>query len=185
MDRLHGYLDEVAVHHEGNLTTSAASQELYYADPLVLTGPSAITEVTQDWLEDRVGLRWNALTGLYDGGKSKLVDDIMILPITGFRYATLFWQTIQLVANHEYSPGRGPYGNMGSKPLNDPDARLQHLAQGSWKGFNLRVEMGKFCRTFLGLCKDWSKTWKRKKNNRKKTEKKKQEKYGAKEGDYR
>ncbi|QKX57092.1 uncharacterized protein TRUGW13939_04200 [Talaromyces rugulosus] len=140
MDRLHAYLDEVAVHHEGNLTTSAASQELYYADPLVLTGPSAITEVTQDWLEDRVGLRWNALTGLYDGGRSKLVDDIMILPITGF------------------SPGRGPYGNMGSKPLNDPDARLQHLAQGSWKGFNLRVEMGKFCRTFLGLCKDWSKT---------------------------
>lgn len=85
MDRLHHFLDGVAFRHEGNLTTSAALEELYYADPLILTGPSAITEVVQDWLEDRIGLRWNALTGLHDGGKSKLVDDIMILPITGFR----------------------------------------------------------------------------------------------------
>lgn len=46
---------------------------------------------------------------------------------------------------------------MGSKPIDDHDARLQHLAQGSWRSFNLQVEFGKFCRTFFGLCRDWPK----------------------------
>lgn len=138
MQKFNSVLDEVANHHAGNLTTPEAYEELYYLDPLSLTGPDAITVVLRSWLEDRIGLRWNALTGLYDDGKSKLADDIMILPITGF------------------SPGRGTYGNMGSKPISHRDARVQHLAQGSWKGFNLRIEFGKACRTFLGMCKDWS-----------------------------
>lgn len=47
---------------------------------------------------------------------------------------------------------------MGSKPVTDPSARLRHLAQGSWRNFDWKVEMGKFCRTVLGRCRDWSKT---------------------------
>lgn len=55
------------------------------------------------------------------------------------------------------SPGRGKYGNMGSKALTHADARVQHYAQGSWRSFHLKVEMGKFCRTVFGMCRDWSK----------------------------
>jgi len=140
MDTLLQRLQEVASHHGGTLRSPSAFKELKRLDPLLLTGPDAITVSTQSWLEEAAGLRWNALTGLYDGGKSKLVDDVVILPITGF------------------SPGRSiAYDNMGSKPITDPDARLLHHAQGSWRFFNLRVEIGKFCRTFLGMCKDWSK----------------------------
>jgi mannosyltransferase OCH1-like enzyme len=139
MDTLLQRLDEVASHHGGTLKSPSAFRELKSLDPLLLTGPDAITVSTQTWLGEIAGLRWNALTGLYDGGRSKLVDDVVILPITGF------------------SPGRSEYGNMGSKPITDPAARLLHHAQGSWRYFNLRVEVGKFCRTFLGMCKDWSK----------------------------
>jgi len=132
-------LREVSDHHDGDLTSPGAQETLRWLDPLILTGPDAVTLAVQGWLNETVGLQWNALSGLQDGGKSKLVDDIMILPITAF------------------SPGRGVYGNMGSKPISHPDARLLHHAQGSWRSFSLRVEFGKFCRTFLGLCKDWSK----------------------------
>ena len=54
-------------------------------DPLTRTGPAAVTLATKEWLEQQAGLAWNALTGLKDGGKSKLVKDVLILPITGFR----------------------------------------------------------------------------------------------------
>lgn len=60
--------------------------QLHY-DPVVRTGPVAVTEATNWRLEEHEGLRWNALTGLEDGGKTKLVGDVAILPITGFRYA--------------------------------------------------------------------------------------------------
>ncbi|PNY26820.1 Initiation-specific alpha-1,6-mannosyltransferase [Tolypocladium capitatum] len=109
------------------------------ADPLTRTGPAAVTLATSTWLEKKVGFRWNALTGLKDGGRAKLVSDVLVLPITGF------------------SPGRGKYGNMGSKPVTDPDARLHHHALGSWRRFDLIVEYGKFCRTMFGLCKAWTK----------------------------
>ncbi|KAL6859553.1 glycosyltransferase family 32 protein [Trichoderma novae-zelandiae] len=102
-------------------------------------GPAAVTLATMQWLERDVGFRWNSLTGLRDGGRSKLVQDALILPITGF------------------SPGRGTYGNMGSKPVTHPDARLVHHALGSWKRFDWLVEYGKFCRTVFGLCRDWTK----------------------------
>ncbi|KAG5991466.1 hypothetical protein E4U54_003885 [Claviceps lovelessii] len=108
-------------------------------DPLTRTGPAAVTEVTMTWLESQVGLRWNSLTGSHDGGRAKLASDVLILPITGF------------------SPGRGKYGNMGSKPYSDPDARLAHHAMGSWHKFDAVVEYGKFCRTVFGMCKEWSK----------------------------
>ncbi|KAL7804869.1 glycosyltransferase family 32 protein [Trichoderma aethiopicum] len=110
------------------------------ADPLTRTGPAAVTRATMQWLEREVhDFRWNSLTGLNDGGRSKLVHDVLILPITGF------------------SPGRGTYGNMGSKPITHPDARLVHHALGSWKKFDWTVEYGKFCRTAFGLCRDWTK----------------------------
>ncbi|EAW13654.1 glycosyltransferase family 32 protein [Aspergillus clavatus NRRL 1] len=104
-------------------------------DPLMLTGPAAFTEAVQGVLNETAGLRWNALTGLEDGGRSCLV----------------------LVADEADSPGRGKYGNMGSKPLTDPSARLLHRAQGSWRKFDLVVEYGKFCRTVFGRCRGWTK----------------------------
>ncbi|KAM0247511.1 hypothetical protein ACHAQJ_009817 [Trichoderma viride] len=124
---------------EVRLETEATSYDPNRADPLTRTGPAAVTLATLLWLEHHTGFRWNALTGLKDGGKSKLVADALILPITGF------------------SPGRKGYGNMGSKLITDPDARLVHHAFGSWRKFDMLVEYGKFCRTVFGLCKDWSK----------------------------
>lgn len=108
-------------------------------DPLDFTGPAAITNATMTYLSETASLRWQSLSGLEDGGRSKLVLDTLILPITGF------------------SPGRGKYGNMGSRPITHHDARLQHLAQGSWRKFDMKVEVGKLCRTLFGQCRDWSK----------------------------
>ncbi|PTB38116.1 uncharacterized protein TrAFT101_011778 [Trichoderma asperellum] len=124
---------------EVRLEKEATSYDPNRVDPLTRTGPAAVTLATLMWLENDIGFRWNALTGLKDGGRSKLVEDALILPITGF------------------SPGRGGYGNMGSKPITHHDARLVHHALGSWRKFDLLVEYGKFCRTVFGLCKDWSK----------------------------
>ncbi|PKX90170.1 glycosyltransferase family 32 protein [Aspergillus novofumigatus IBT 16806] len=49
---------------------SAAMQEMpsEAVDPLVMTGPVAFSEAVQSWLRETTGLRWNALTGLHDGG---------------------------------------------------------------------------------------------------------------------
>jgi alpha 1,6-mannosyltransferase len=55
------------------------------SDPLKRTGPAAVTLATKSWLEDQMGFRWTSLTGVKDGGKSKLVADMLILPITGFQ----------------------------------------------------------------------------------------------------
>ncbi|KAF7595353.1 hypothetical protein BBP40_006346 [Aspergillus hancockii] len=139
LSNLSHQLQKIANHYGGSLQAQAAHDELQTLDPLTLTGPEAVTRATQHWLNVTAGLRWNALTGLQDGGKTKLVDDVLILPITGF------------------SPGRGKYGNMGSKPITDPTARIHHHAQGSWKKFDIVVELGKFCRTMFGLCENWSK----------------------------
>ncbi|KIN05237.1 glycosyltransferase family 32 protein [Oidiodendron maius Zn] len=131
-------MQQLAKPYNGNLTL-AASAGAFNQDPLSLTGPEAITVATMGWLEENSGLRWNALTGLEDGGRSKAIGDTMILPITGI------------------SPGRGKFGNMGSKPITDPSARLVHNGQGSWKTFDLKVEFGKICRMAFGRCRDWSK----------------------------
>jgi mannosyltransferase OCH1-like enzyme len=130
------HLQQISEHHGGNL--KRASKELASIDPVVLTGPAAVTLAAKSWLAEKCGLRWNALTGLQDGGKAKLVEDVLILPITAF------------------SPGRGRYGNMGSKPISDPAARVLHHAQGSWRKLDLKVQLGKLCRTLLGRCRDWS-----------------------------
>jgi hypothetical protein len=56
------------------------------------TGPVAFTNAVRSYLEMKVGLRWNSLTGREDNGKVKLVADVLILPITGFRYVVLALQ---------------------------------------------------------------------------------------------
>lgn len=75
---------ELAEPYEGDLAL-AASAGAFKQDPVKLTGPEAITVATMSWLEEDCGLRWNALTGLDDGGRSKVVGDTVILPITGIR----------------------------------------------------------------------------------------------------
>ncbi|KAJ4117110.1 hypothetical protein NW765_010523 [Fusarium oxysporum] len=73
------YMDNLRNYTKDNEPTAQNS------DPLKRTGPAAVTLATKSWLEDHVGFRWASLTGLKDGGKSKLVHDILILPITGFQ----------------------------------------------------------------------------------------------------
>lgn len=134
--------------------------DLHY-DPVVRTGPVAVTEATSWWLEEQDGLRWNALTGREDGGKTKLVGDVIILPITGFRYifTSLTLCLSYLLTRLYLSPTQEQPSRMGEKPWDDPEARLAHTAMGSWHHTNLIVEYGKFCRTWFGLCKDWQKMW--------------------------
>ncbi|KAG4254593.1 hypothetical protein FPRO03_06933 [Fusarium proliferatum] len=55
------------------------------SDPLKRTGPAAVTLATKSWLEEKVGFRWASLTSVKDGDRSKLVGDILILPITSFQ----------------------------------------------------------------------------------------------------
>ncbi|KAG6041449.1 hypothetical protein E4U41_004183 [Claviceps citrina] len=123
------------------LHTSHGNVSQLHYDPLTRTGPVAVTEAASIWLEEHEGLRWNAVTGLNDDGRTKLAGDVLILPITGF------------------SPIQGSRSRMGEKSWNHPDARLAHMAMGSWHHTNIIVEYGKFCRTFLGMCKDWPKMW--------------------------
>jgi hypothetical protein len=64
---------------------------LDYVDPVNLTGPIAFTDAVRTYLEMEGDLRWDAVTGLLDGpdgGVSKLVEDVLVLPITGFRYVS-------------------------------------------------------------------------------------------------
>ena len=86
IDNLSKQLQEAASHHGGSLKVIETAEELRRIDPVGLTGPAAVTKATMDWLAEKIGFRWNALTGLKDGGQSKLVLDVLILPITAFRY---------------------------------------------------------------------------------------------------
>ncbi|XEV04904.1 hypothetical protein FSHL1_010191 [Fusarium sambucinum] len=73
------YMDNLRSYTKDNETAALNS------DPLKRTGPAAVTLATKSWLEDHVGFRWTSLTGIKDGGRPKLVNDILILPITGFQ----------------------------------------------------------------------------------------------------
>lgn len=85
LDRL---VDKASEAKQAALHTSTGGLSQLHYDPLTRTGPAAVTEVTRKWLEDRQGLRWDALTGLKDNGKTKLAGDVLILPMTGFRYTS-------------------------------------------------------------------------------------------------
>ncbi|KAI9666918.1 MAG: hypothetical protein M1831_001423 [Alyxoria varia] len=112
-------------------------------DPLDLTGPPALTRAVKEHAESTSpGFQWGSLSGLNDGpgGRGKIVaNDVLVLPITGF------------------SPGRSWFHNMGSQSVSHPNARLFHAAAGSWRKVSVKVHFGKFCRTFLGMCRDWKK----------------------------
>jgi hypothetical protein len=86
INRLLAAMQAVSEKYGGHLESYSAQQALYAIDPLNLTGPVAFTDSVQTWLETDLGLRWNALSGLEDGGLSKLAGDVLVLPITAFRY---------------------------------------------------------------------------------------------------
>ncbi|KAI8816656.1 uncharacterized protein EV422DRAFT_545186 [Fimicolochytrium jonesii] len=109
-------------------------------DAVGFTGPGRWTVTVKEWMDDRYGPDhlWFKLTGRFDGGKSKVIEDVLVLPITGF------------------SPGRDEgYDYMGSKPATDPDARLQHMFLGSWKHITVKGTFIKACRKFFGGCRHW------------------------------
>lgn len=113
-------------------------------DPLDITGPPALTaSIMIVAKKEEPRLSWDALSGLNGdpkGGRGKIIaGDTLILPITGF------------------SPGRGSFQNMGSQSITHENARLRHIAAGSWRKVNLKVHYGKLCRVLFGLCKDWKK----------------------------
>ncbi|OGM48005.1 glycosyl transferase [Aspergillus bombycis] len=156
LDHLSASLENTTSRKGSQIHSLTDQATLRSIDPLLLTGPAAFTESVKAWLATTTGLRWNALSGLTDGGQSKVVGDILVLPITGFRYVVARLPSL-CSGTDRNSPGRGTYGNMGSKSVEDPSARLLHHAQGSWRKTDVVVEFGKFCRTAFGLCRDWSK----------------------------
>lgn len=87
INRLFSAVQAVSEKYRGDLKSNSAQKALYDIDPLNLTGPVAFTDSVRGWLETDWDLRWNALSGLNDGGQSKYVGDVLVLPITGFRYA--------------------------------------------------------------------------------------------------
>lgn len=124
----------------GDIVAAYRSGVLHEQDPLSFTGPVAYTAAAKEVLNETYGVELESLTGLHDGGQSKPIGSILVLPITAF------------------SPGRSKaYGNMGSKAISDHAARVHHDAEGTWRKFDAKVEYGKLCRTLFGLCKDWSK----------------------------
>lgn len=76
---------ELSQPYKGDVSAITGAGALSKEDPLQLTGPEAITAAAKEWLEGEADLRWNALTGLVDGGRSKVVGDTIIFPITAFR----------------------------------------------------------------------------------------------------
>lgn len=88
---LQRYLDHVVnkaiAAKEAALRTSSGRLSQLHYDPLTRTGPAAVTEAASEWLEEHEGLRWSSVTGLKDNGATKLIGDVLILPITAFRYS--------------------------------------------------------------------------------------------------
>ncbi|ODQ56297.1 hypothetical protein SAICODRAFT_50921 [Saitoella complicata NRRL Y-17804] len=148
---LEGYTERLclAVHEAlTNVSEGVDGREsvLSALDPVDLTGPVAVTAATRAYLDDALKAAGSTFdTAFTSRAVSKPLLDTLILPITAF------------------SPGRSTYWhNMGSKPVTHPDARVQHMAQGTWRKGRVGwghwgVEVGKACRTVLGMCRDWRK----------------------------
>lgn len=77
-------MDEIRRPFKGD--AKAMKNAIYRVDPIVLTGPAAVTLAAMEYLKEEKDLRWDALTGLVDHGRSKAVGDTLIFPITAFRY---------------------------------------------------------------------------------------------------
>lgn len=85
MNNLKDILQQVKSRHNGNISSEGVRRDLRQIGILELTGPAALTGAAKTWLQETAAVRWNSLTGLKDQGASKLVDDVLILPITAFR----------------------------------------------------------------------------------------------------
>jgi hypothetical protein len=86
IEHIFEYVRDIARKHGGDLNSEETQRELKGIDPVNFTGPIAFTDSVSSWLKGKADLRWNAVTGLEDGGKSKYVEDVLVLPISGFRY---------------------------------------------------------------------------------------------------
>ena len=126
------------------ISISRWRSDLRAIDPLDITGPPALTVAVQQLaLQHDPDFIWDSLSarnGDSRGGRSKAVGgDMLVFPITGF------------------SPGRGWFRRMGSECFDHANARLRHIAVGSWRKPDVKVEAGKLCRVLFGLCRNWKK----------------------------
>ena len=164
METLQNKLEGAANRNYGHLDSFEAAKELRHIGPLSLTGPVAVTIATMDWLHEQFGLRWNALTGLRDGGRSKLIDDVLILPITGFRYDSAWnlilmkcadlrvvlvvagmaiWaRNLSRILRHAYGIGRRVHGNR-SIPKSNTANFVAASSEGARIGRNSRTSWSK------------------------------------------
>ncbi|KAL5365171.1 NRDE protein-domain-containing protein [Aspergillus floccosus] len=139
IDYIRNHLDATAPDYAGDDDASTRTfQRVMDMDPVSATGPAAITETVQSWLEEKAGLRWNAVTGRHDDGRSKLVDDVLILPITGFSPSKHRW-------NHQrdHHKQQAEYAHRPTAPAAwwpEPHANilagrdLARAIQGTWMG---------------------------------------------------
>jgi len=104
IDTMVATLKAIAEHTDGGLQSPEFGKAVFRIDPQVLTGCAALTASVQSWLKDAAALRWDALTGLHDGGRNKLVDDVLVLAITGFRYGHSFIHIPQTHFNEFWRP---------------------------------------------------------------------------------
>ncbi|TPX44433.1 hypothetical protein SeLEV6574_g04503 [Synchytrium endobioticum] len=91
--------------------------EIRNADVPRLTGPAPWTYAVYGHMAEH-GVDWNDLREW--GDKARTIGDVVILPITAF--APGYGQVLSTV-----------FGNMGSKKIDDPDARVRHLWRGVWR----------------------------------------------------
>jgi mannosyltransferase OCH1-like enzyme len=94
-----------------DISPSMALKTVTQKQILEWTGPGVWTDVISDYL---LGIYKFSFRNLKNLKEPKLIGDIYVLPITAF------------------SPG---LNRMGSKSINDSQAKVQHLFAGSWKNF--------------------------------------------------
>jgi hypothetical protein len=95
-------LQQVANESGFDLSSESTREQVRQIDPIVLTGPAAMTSTAMSWLESNAGLRWNALTGVNGDGRSKLAHDVLIFPITAFKSVFSLFPALKLPLLHEY-----------------------------------------------------------------------------------
>ena len=105
---LHQIVQKIA-----DISSDIARKSISVENVLEWTGPGAWTDVIAAYFWVKYRFRWQSLRNLQ---RPQLVgDDIYVLPITAF------------------SPG---LKRSNSKPITDPEARVEHSFAGSWKNLN-------------------------------------------------